>query len=337
MPRPQQLVRHGLSIASAAALVVLLHASPADAALTVVDVGTGKRSTIAGSPSDGWTSLRWTADGAALIGVANKGLRLAVRRYPLSGGRARLLRRLPDAFDAVLNHDGTMVGALYDHGLGGTGGVIVRDVASGRTRAKLPQSAEGDELYESSLELAWSPDGARVAYYAHERRGLTLRIADARSGRVLRRLDAKRIGGVSPEAFSPAGDRLVYATGSSGRLNVLDIATGANHRLGATAITAAWAPAGERIAASTGDGITVSREDQRFGATTRTDEPVDTVAWSPDGTALALVLRDFDADSKTALAIMPADGAPRIVVPSGDAGFWNLQWSPDGRRLAYDS
>ncbi len=109
-----------------------------------------------------------------------------------------------------------MVGGLYDHGLGGTGGVIVRNVASGRTRARLPQSADGD--------------------------------------------------------------------------------SGANHRLGATAVTAAWAPAGDRI-----------------------------------------VLRDFDADSKAALAIMPAGGLPRIVVPAGNAGFWNVQWSPDGRRLAYDS
>ncbi len=92
---------------------------------------------------------------------------------------------------------------------------------------------------------------------------------------------------------------MVYATGSNGRLHVLDIATGATHRLGATAITAAWAPADDRIAASTGDGVAV-------------------------------------ADSQAALAIMPAGGVPRIVVPYGDAGFWNLQWSPDGRRLAYD-
>ena len=320
----------------ATALVVLLSASPAGAALTIVDVGTGKRSTIARSPSDGWTSLRWTADGSALIGVENRGLSLSVRRYPVGGGRARLLRRLPEAFDAVLNHDGTLVAALYDHGLGGTGGVIVRNVASGRTRAKLPQSAEGDELYESSLELTWSPDDARVAYYAYERRGLTLRIADARSGRVLRRIDAKRIGGVPTEAFSPAGDRLVYATGSNGRLNVLDIATGATHRLGATASTAAWAPADDRIAASTNDGVAVSGSDQRFGATTSTDDPVVALSWSPDGSALAIVLRNFDADSQAALAIMPAGGVPRIVVPYGDAGFWNLQWSPDGRRLAYD-
>jgi hypothetical protein len=298
----------GCAVLVATALVVLVTAPPAGAALTVMDVGTGKRSTIARSPSDGWTSLRWTADGSALIGIANDSLRLTVRRYPLSGGRARLLRRLPDAFDAVLNHDATMVGALYDHGPGRTGGVIVRDVASGRTRAKLPQSAEGDELYESGLELAWSRDGARVAYHAHERRGLTLRIADARSGRVIRRLDAKRIGGLSPAAFSPAGDRLVYATGTNGRLNVLDIATGATHRLGATAITAAWAPAGDRIAASTQDGVSVSGEDQRFGATTNTDDPVDTLSWSPDGTALALVLRSSLNRLGSALAASSTGG-----------------------------
>ncbi len=120
-------------------------------------------------------------------------------------------------------------------------------VARGWCR-RLPQSAEGDELYEAGLQLAWSRDGARVAYGAFERRGETLRIADARTGRVLRRVDAGQISSVSPEAFSPAGDRLVYTSGSSGRLTVLDIASGATRRLGVAGIDAAWAPTGERIA-----------------------------------------------------------------------------------------
>jgi WD40 repeat protein len=318
----------------AAALAMLLPAAPAGAALTILDVETGKRSRVARGPQDAWTSVRWTVDGSALIAVARERTGLAVRRYRLTGGGGRRLRRLPDALDAVLSRDGTMVGALYDTGLRGTGGVIVRDVASGRALARLPQSAEGDELYENGLELAWSRDGSRVAYGAHERRGRTLRIADARTGHVQRRLDAKRISGLSLEAFSPTGEQLVYASGNNGRLTVLDVASGATRRLGATGIEVAWAPAGQRIATGSGDGVTVSGEDQRFGAMTPTDGAVVGLRWSPNGTALALVLYRI-SDYKVALAVMEPDGAPRILVPYSDRGFGGLQWSPDGRRLAY--
>jgi Tol biopolymer transport system component len=319
-----------------AALALLLPAAPAGAVLTVVDVETGKRSRVARAPQDGLTSVRWTADGSALIAVASERTGLAVRRYRLTGGRGRLLRRLPGAFDAVLNRDGTMVGALYDTGLRGTGGVIVRDVASGRALARLPQSAEGDELYESGLELAWSRDGSRVAYGADERRGRTVRIADARTGRVQRRLDARRISGLSLEAFSPTGDQLVYASGTAGRLSVLDVASGATRRLGATGIEVAWAPAGQRIATGSDDGVTVSGEDQRFGAMTPTDGAIVGLRWSPNGTALALVLYRH-SPYRLALAVMAPDGAPRILVPYSARGVGGLQWSPVGRRLAYTS
>ena len=64
---------------------------------------------MADEPSEGWTSLRWTADGSALIGVANQELDLSIRHYPVGGGHVRLVRRLPEAMDAVLNRDGTSV------------------------------------------------------------------------------------------------------------------------------------------------------------------------------------------------------------------------------------
>lgn len=104
-------------------VAALLHAAPAVAQLAVLDVGTAKPATLARGTADGWTSVRWTGDGSALIAVAIEPKGLAIRRYPAGGGRARLVRRLP-------------------------------------------QSAEGDELYEAGLQLAWSRDGARVAYGA---------------------------------------------------------------------------------------------------------------------------------------------------------------------------
>lgn len=324
-------------VALSVALAVLALAAPAQAELIALDIETGKRTRIAKSPSDGWTSLRWTADGSALTGVANEGLDLAVRRYPADGGRARTLRRLPEAFDAILSHDGEQVAALYDGGLGGRGGVIVRDVTTGRARAKLPQAAEGDELYESTLDLVWSPDDDRIAYHAREqRRGYTLRVADARSGRVLRRLrDTKQA--ITTGSFSPTGDRLLYTvSGSTSRVNLLDIATGARRRLATETVSEAWAPAGERIAIGTQDGVRISGEDQRFGTTTATDEPVAGVSWSPDGHTLALFLNDFGSQ-ETALAVMPVGGTPRIIVPASERGLYYVVWSPDGRHLAIDT
>ncbi len=317
----------------AAAVAALLLAAPAEAALTILDGDSGKRTTVAPDVPDGWTSIRWAADGSALIAVENKELDLTVRRYPATGGKGRLLRRLPEAFDASLSPDGKRVAALYDHGLGGTGGVIVREVASGRARAKLPQSAEGDDLYELGLGLAWSRDSARVAYQATEgRRGETLRVADARTGRVLRRLGPEQHASFSAEPFSPAGDRLVYSRGSRDALMVLDIASGAKRRVAGNGIWATWAPAGERIATSTWDEVFISGEDQRFGPPAQLKDRVEGVHWSPDGTRLAVLLsRDF----KSALALLTPGGEPRILVPFSDKGTWGLEWSPDGRRLAF--
>ena len=116
---------------------------------------------------------------------------------------------------------------------------------------------------------------------------------------------------------------------------VLDVASGATRRLGITALEAAWALEGERIAASSGEGVTVSGEDQRFGAMTPTEKAVVTLRWSPTGTALALVYHRVVTEWGAALAVMAPGGAPRTLVPHPDGGFGAVQWSPDGRRLAY--
>ena len=323
-----------------ALVAALLAPAPADASLRVIDVETGKRTTVTrDSPPEDFASLRWTPDGSALIAVANNAPGdLAVRRYPAAGGPAKPVRRLREALDAVLSPDGKRVAALYDYGQGlrgGTGGVVIRDLATNRTLGKLPQSAEGDELYENLLELAWSRDGARVAYKSWERRGETLRIAEAQTGRVLRRLDAKRIWTAAPEAFSPTGDRLVYGRGEVSQLYVLDVASGASRRLGVSGSNEAWAPAGERIAVSTGGGLAISGEDQRFGPPVPTGQSPDLVTWSPDGTQIAYVPGAYDRDGTTALIVATPGSAPRVLIPSRTRGIYSLAWSPDGRRLAY--
>jgi hypothetical protein len=326
----------------------LLLAAPASAVaarptLGVVDVATGHRvAVVRGTAgSEGWTSVRWTPDGSALVAVRLERRGLVVRRYAIAGG-TRKLRDLGDALDGVLNWDGTLVAALYDAGNGipgGRGGVAVRDVATGRVRFRLPQYAEGDDLYENGLEVAWSRDGSRLAYLAEERRGRTLRIVDAGSGRVLRRVDADNLY-LGPEPFSPSGDRMAYAVGDYEHLALLDVGSGKVRRRAESQIfPVAWAPAGERLAGDAQGGVVVSDEQQRFGPPQAMpeEEAVELIRWSPDGTRLALLIQEFRHD-RSKLAVMPVSPAPgpaRIVIPYRASGLGGIQWSPDSRRIAY--
>jgi dipeptidyl aminopeptidase/acylaminoacyl peptidase len=198
----------------------------------------------------------------------------------------------------------------------------------------MPQSAEGDDLYEDDLQLAWSHDGRRVAYLSRERHGRTLRIVEARSGRVLRRLAAPTIYAIGADAFSPSGDRLAYASGVYGYPTILDIATGRTRRsTGVSTLAAAWSPTDDRIAVGSGGGVRVGDASASFGPVRKVGG-VEDLRWSPDGTALALLLVHDATDYKSALAVLPPEGAPRMLLPYADAGVSSPQWSPDGTKLA---
>ncbi len=57
--------------------------------------------------------------------------------------------------------------------------------------------------------------------------------------------------------------------------------------------------------------------------------------WSPDGSLLAFLRRDPNADQKRSqLYVMPSDGGEPWPVTSFDLGAVDLEWSPDGGRLA---
>ena len=143
--------------------------------------------------------MRWR--GSALIGVIGD----KVRRYPLDWADRRDVPRSRRSCRREPEPGRIAVASLAEEG------VTIREVASGKRRAAMKQTAEGDDLYENGLDLVWARDGSRVAFLGQEKHGQTLRVLDTRSGKLLRRLAAKDVYGLG----SARSRRL--ATGSSTR------------------------------------------------------------------------------------------------------------------------
>ena len=180
-------------------------------------------------------------------------------------------------------------------------------------------------------EVAWSPDGTRVAVMMIEPgSGSTIRVFDARTGRRLARRVA--LGDVPPQAFSPDGNALVYT--DADRLMVLDVRTNARRVIAESARAPAWSPKGDRIAAVNDDGDIVLLDPALgTGAAIATAEgSTQEIVWSPDGGTLALRYR---ADGRNGLAfVAAAPGAqPRpALAPSRHLG--TPLWSQDSTAVA---
>jgi Tol biopolymer transport system component len=152
----------------------------------------------------------------------------------------------------------------------------------------------------SGFQVAWSPDGTRLAFSQHEtwKNNATfsdLYTADARTGRIRRLTHGAR---ASDPDFSPDGSRLVFVGRDLGRsrLATLDLANGAIQPLTDWTdeiqyAAPRWSPDGARIAVTVWSN---GRQDiALFDAATRTLTPVThdramdlTPSWSRDGRTL---------------------------------------------------
>jgi dipeptidyl aminopeptidase/acylaminoacyl peptidase len=209
-------------------------------------------------------------------------------------------------------------------------GIHVVDLDSGTDRLLVPGEQDGD--------LAWSPDGKRIAYVWDTR--LYVMNADG-SARTL--ITHGLPAGLASPSWSPDGTRIAF-TDDAGRLLVAGLDGSAPSILGVEARYPAWSPDGTTIAYFSGSYPTLcdiresapdGRRDVSLidleGVTARCDYGGG-LAWSPDGTELAaLIFEELEPrDGSSAVYIVTADGSGARPFMGWTAGwsFGGLTWRP---------
>jgi YVTN family beta-propeller protein len=181
-----------------------------------------------------------------------------------------------------------------------------------------------------SHELAWSPDGTRLAWVAEERAEggwvLALQVYELSSGSTTTLCDSRSCGWPGQPAWSSDGSRIAFSnTGSyrlpgpfppSGPIWLADVRTG-------------------RVAPMTGSSEPCS------GGTGETCIFDSAPVWSPDGSSIAFVRTTNPGrpGATTAVVIVGADGSdPRALsecASNDQCRQGPVAWSPDGRLIAY--
>ena len=210
------------------------------------------------------------------------------------------------------------------------------------------------------FEPTWSPDGSRIAYTSFRSGNgdlfgeIYLMNAD---GSGLTRLTDNPTTDAWP-AWSPDGRRLAFVSDRDGELEVYVMNTDGSNLARLTndpadnrspAGSPAWSPDGRRIAfVSSRDGtgqIYVVNADGS-AQTNLTNNPETSnccPAWSPDGTRIAFLSRPYEyqpggsSRGKSALHIMDPDGGDQTLITDHDVWERKLVWSPDSRRIAFES
>ncbi|MFG2981791.1 AAA family ATPase [Streptomyces sp. NPDC048258] len=303
------------------------------AIVRIWDAATGESLRVLRDHQDTVESVRWSPDGSRLASASkDRTVRIwstaswTVRHRLDSLDGLNCLAWSPDGRRlAAGDQDRTVrVWQLPD-------GAETEDAAGEATAAEagLWLSGHTDTVYD----LAWSPDGERLASASRDR---VLAVWDVReaTNTLYGHEDS-----VWQAAWSPDGAHIASAS-QDGTARVWDAhagrPTGVLGPVGEVA-DVAWSPDGTRVAAALRDGRALL---WRPGSgTTRTlrghrDELSD-ISWSPDGTRVATASRD-----STVRIWDAATGDVRHVLPAGrrargqDDWLTGTAWSPDGRHLA---
>ena len=298
----------------------------------------GRTTKVGGDAGAYFNTPCWRADGAMLARVERH---KAVPRYGIfrAGAAPRWRAVDTDVVDAVFGPGCALVAEVhygFDDDPEYDGGVLVRD-AAGKEVMRV-QSFH----YPDAQSVAWSRDGKRLAVAMSERRhGTTIRVVDARSGRVLARRKADTY--LTAQAFAPDGASLVYT--DEDRTLILDVATSRARTLaggtdGKRLREPVWSPKGDRIAAVNEEGgIELLAPRDGYGPIIPASAVwTETLAWSPDGATLALQFKranETDAIDRYGLALVAATPEARLRRIVQPVPYLSPPvWSPDGSALA---
>jgi len=181
----------------------------------------------------------------------------------------------------------------------------------------------------------WAPDGKRLAFLsghfggAITRSNLFVFVVNS-DGTGRRRL--ARCGTCFSESvsWSPDSRRIVFATPN---LDIVNVVTGAQRRLGDSGVNPVWSPTGTTIAFGVGGGLySIKPDGSGMAHIASVVGEVGSPTWSPDGTRIAF-------DTPDDLYVVDAAGSHlRLLLAGSPAGGpGHPSWSPRGNSILFES
>ena len=287
---------------------------------------------------------QWSPDGTLIAFQRTVPGGHALMMIPSGGGQARKIADM--GIGLAWSPDGKEIAYIAPYPPSGSGGLVVRSLATGKTR----QLTHPDPYAEGLV--AWSPDGRQIAFSRTITQAVNELFVIPSAGGKARQLtfDKKILEGF---AWAPDSPDLVFVSHRDGEASLWRIpaAGGTPERIIAMAHRPSY-PAvsahSHRLAFTDASSDSNIWSYERAGAGSsdsarfRTPKCVicstvedDTPRFSPDGRKLVFVSKRTGADE---LWLSDAGGSYPIQLTSiGGAPTGSPRWSPDGRWIAFDS